>query len=116
VTVSTGSRWRICKSSGQLRRHGAPAVENGGDTCRHMVDAYAVRYSWPSLVVWTSKPSMAGLGLKTRTKVPMLEGRHVAVSGSSLRGEATGEKAWWPSDHIYPESDHIALGDVVWLN
>lgn len=114
--MSTGSRRRICKSSGQLKRHGAQAVENDGDTCQQTVDAYAVRYSWPSLVVWSSKPLVAGLGLKTRTKVLMLEGRHMAVSGSSLRGEATGEKAWWPSDHIYLESGHIALADVVWLN
>ena len=33
--------------------------------------------------------------------------------GEFARSEATGEKARWPSDHIYPESDHIALGDVV---
>jgi len=45
----------------------------------------------------------------------MLEGRHVVASGSSRRSEATGEEARWPSDHIYPESDHIAPGDVVSL-
>ena len=39
-----------------------------------------------------------GLGLKTRAEVPMRNGRHVAASGSSRRGEATGEKARWPSD------------------
>jgi len=82
-------------------------------------DTYAVRYSRPGLVVWASKPSaagFAGLGLKTRAEVPMPEGRHVAASGSSRGSEATGEKARWPSDHIYPKSNHIALGDVVLLN
>ena len=81
-------------------------------------DAYAVRYSRAGLVVWASKPSVAGfagLGLKTRAEVPMRDGRHVAASGSSRRSEATGEKARWPSISIYPESDHIALGDVVKL-
>ena len=39
-----------------------------------------------------------GLGLNTRAEVPMRNGRHVVASGSSRRGEATGEKARWPSD------------------
>jgi hypothetical protein len=39
-----------------------------------------------------------GLGLKTRAKVPRRNGRHVAASGSSRRGEANGEEARWPSD------------------
>jgi hypothetical protein len=39
-----------------------------------------------------------GLGLKTRVEVPRRNGRHVAESGSSRRGEATGEEARWPSD------------------
>jgi hypothetical protein len=39
-----------------------------------------------------------GLDLKTRAEVPRRNGRHVAASGSSRRGEATGEKARWPSD------------------
>ena len=39
-----------------------------------------------------------GLGLNTRAEVPMQNGRHVAASGSSRRGEATGEKARWSSD------------------
>ena len=81
-------------------------------------DAYVVRYSRSGLVVWALKPSAAGfvgLGLKTRAEVPMRDGRHVAASGSSRRSEATGEKARWPSISIYPESDHIAIGDVVKL-
>ena len=82
-------------------------------------DACVARYSWPGLVVWASKPPVAvssGLGLKTRAEVPMPEGWHVAASGSSRGSEATGEKARWPSDHIYPMSNHIAFGDVVLLN
>jgi hypothetical protein len=39
-----------------------------------------------------------GLGLKTRAEVPRWNGRHVAASGSSRRGEATSEEARWPSD------------------
>ena len=69
-------------------------------------------------MVWATKPPVAGfagLGLKTWAEVPRRDGRHVAASRSSRRSEATGEKARWPSDHIYPESDHIALGDVVRL-
>ena len=64
------------------------------------------------LVVSSSKPSegiggfvlktigggFTGLGLKTRAEVPMRNGRHVVASGSSRRGEATGEKARWSSD------------------
>jgi hypothetical protein len=34
-----------------------------------------------------------GLGLKTRAEVPRRNGRHVTASGSSRRGEATGEEA-----------------------
>jgi hypothetical protein len=39
-----------------------------------------------------------GLDLKTRVEVPRRNGRHVAASGSSRRGKATGEEARWPSD------------------
>jgi hypothetical protein len=39
-----------------------------------------------------------GLDLKTRAEVPRRNRQHVAASGSSRRGEATGEEARWPSD------------------
>jgi hypothetical protein len=39
-----------------------------------------------------------GLALKTQAEVPRRNGRHVAASGSTRRGEATGEEARWPSD------------------
>jgi hypothetical protein len=38
------------------------------------------------------------LGLKTRAEVPRRNGRHVAASGRSRRGEATGKEARWSSD------------------
>jgi hypothetical protein len=51
-----------------------------------------------------------GLGLKTRAKVSRRNRRHVAASGSSCRGEATDEEAWWPSDEDDTGLDHNALG------
>jgi hypothetical protein len=39
----------------------------------------------------------------------MRNGQHVAVSGSSHRGEATGEKALWPSDEDDTGLDLYAL-------
>jgi hypothetical protein len=50
-----------------------------------------------------------GLGLKTWVKVSRRNGRHVAASGSSRRGEATDEKARWPSDEDDTGLDHNAL-------
>jgi hypothetical protein len=51
-----------------------------------------------------------GLGLKTRAEVSRTNGRHVAASGSSRRGEATGEEARWSSDEDDTGLDHNALG------
>jgi hypothetical protein len=51
-----------------------------------------------------------GLGLKTRAEILRRNGRHVATSGSSRRGEATDEEAWWPSDEDDTELDYDALG------
>jgi hypothetical protein len=51
-----------------------------------------------------------GLGLKTRAEVPRRNGRHVEASGSSRRGEATGEEARWPSDKDDIGLDLYALG------
>jgi hypothetical protein len=51
-----------------------------------------------------------GLGLKTRAEVPRRNGRHVAASGRSRRGEATGEEARWPSDQHEAGLDLYALG------
>jgi hypothetical protein len=54
-----------------------------------------------------------GLGLKTQAEVPRRNGRHMAASGRSRQGEATGEEARWPSDQDYIGLDHNALGLVV---
>jgi hypothetical protein len=51
-----------------------------------------------------------GLGLKTRAEVLRRNGRHVAASGSSRRGEATGEEARWSSDEDDTGLDLYALG------
>jgi hypothetical protein len=50
------------------------------------------------------------LGLKTRAEVPRRNGRHVAASGSSRRGEVTDEEARWPSDEDDTGLDHNVLG------
>jgi hypothetical protein len=46
----------------------------------------------------TMRGGFTGLGLKTRAEVPRRNGRHVTASGSSRRGEATGEEVRWPLD------------------
>ena len=53
-------------------------------------DAYGLRYRGGGFLL--------GLGLKTRAESTRLDGRHVAASGRSRRGEATDEEARWPSD------------------
>jgi hypothetical protein len=51
-----------------------------------------------------------GLDLKTRAEVSRRNGRHVAASGSSRRGEATGEETRWPSDEDDTGLYHNTLG------
>jgi hypothetical protein len=75
-------------------------------------DAYGVRYS---RAVWWFGPQnhrwrVYGLSLKIRAEVPRRNGRHVAASGSSRRGEATGEEARWPSDEDDTGLDLYSLG------
>jgi len=77
VTVLTESRQQTCKSSEGSRRLG------GGRVWSTLLAG--------GLMVWASKspvPSFTGLGLKTQTEVPTSNGRHVAASMSSPRGEA----------------------------
>jgi hypothetical protein len=59
---------------------------------------YATRERFDGLDLKTIGDGFTGLGLKTRAEVLRRNGRHVAASGSSHRGEATGEEARWPSD------------------
>ena len=59
---------------------------------------------------YATRGRFTGFGLKTRAEVPRRDGQHVAASGSSRRGEATGEKAWWSSDQDYTGLDNNALG------
>jgi hypothetical protein len=49
---------RVERGSGRLSEQ---PVEDGGDTCQAVGDAYGVHYSQAGLVDWTSKPSVAGL-------------------------------------------------------
>jgi hypothetical protein len=73
---------------------------------------------WSTLLrVWfgglslkTISGGFTDLGLKTQAEVPRRNGRHVAASGSSRRGEATGEEARWPSDEVHTGLDLYALG------
>jgi hypothetical protein len=51
-----------------------------------------------------------GLGLKTRAEVLRRNRRHVAVSGSSRRDEATDEDVRWPSDEDDTGLNHNAFG------
>jgi hypothetical protein len=71
---------------------------------------YATRERFGGLGLETIGDGFTGLGLKTRAEVPRRNGRHVASSGSSRRGEATGEEERWPSDEDDTELDHNALG------
>jgi hypothetical protein len=59
---------------------------------------YATRKRFGGLGLKTISGGCTGLGLKTWAEVSRRNGRHVAASGSSRRGEATGEEARWPSD------------------
>jgi hypothetical protein len=59
---------------------------------------YATCERFGGLGLKTIGGGFTGLGLKNRAEVPRRNGRHVAASGSSRRGEATGEEARWPSD------------------
>jgi hypothetical protein len=59
---------------------------------------------------YATRERLGGLGLKTRAEVPRRNGRHVASSGSSRRGKATGEEARWPSDEDDTGLDLYALG------
>jgi hypothetical protein len=71
---------------------------------------YATREWFGGLGLKTIGGGFIGLGLKTRAEVPRRNGRHVAVSGSSRQGEATGEEARWPSDEDDTGLDLYALG------
>ena len=74
-------------------------VEDGGDMRRMAGNAYGVRY--PRTVY--------GFGPQNPGEVPRRDGRHVAASGSSRRGEATDEEVRWPSDEDDTGLDHNAL-------
>jgi hypothetical protein len=71
---------------------------------------YATRERFSGFGLKTIGGGFTSLGLKTRAEVPRRNGRHVTVSGSSRRGEATGEEAQWPSDEDDTGLDLYALG------
>jgi hypothetical protein len=71
---------------------------------------YATRERFGGLGLKTIGAGFTGLGLKTRAEVPKRNGRHVAASGNSRRGEATGEEARWPSDEDDTRLDLYTLG------
>jgi hypothetical protein len=79
---------QVERGSGGL---GGRPVKDGGDTCRVAGDAYGVRYSQRFGGFGPQNHRVdrfTGLGLKTRVDVPRRDGRHVAASKSSCRGEA----------------------------
>jgi hypothetical protein len=53
---------------------------------------YSTRKRFDGLDLKIIGGGFTGLGLKTRAEVPRRNGRHVAASGSSRQGEATGEE------------------------
>jgi hypothetical protein len=71
---------------------------------------YTTREQFGGLGLKTIGGGFTGLGLKTPVEVPRRNERHVAASGSSCRGEATGEEARWPSDEDDIGLDLYALG------
>jgi hypothetical protein len=71
---------------------------------------YATRERFGGLGLKTIDGGFTGLSLKTQAEVPRRNRRHVAASGSSRRGEATGEEARWPSDEVDTGLDLCALG------
>jgi hypothetical protein len=71
---------------------------------------YATRERFGGLGLKTIGGGFTGLGLKTRAEIPRRNRRHVVASGSSRRGEATGEEARWPSDKDDIGLDLYALG------
>jgi hypothetical protein len=71
---------------------------------------YATRERFDGLGLKTIGGGFTGLGLKTRAEVPRKNRRHMTASGSSRRGEATGEEARWPSDEDDTGLDLYALG------
>jgi hypothetical protein len=83
-------------------------VEDDGDTCRGggCVWSTLLASGFGGLGLKTIGGGFTSLGLKTPAEVPRRNGRHVAASGSSRRGEATGEEAWWPSDEDDTGLDH----------
>jgi hypothetical protein len=76
---------------------------------------YATRERFGGLGLKTTSGGFTGLGLKTRAEVPRRNRRHVAASGSSRRGEATGEEARWPSVTEPPNYDgpHVPVIIIV---
>ena len=76
-------------------------------------DAYAVRYSRPGLVVWASKPSVAGFaGFGPQNPGGGSDAERTARGGIGeiAWSKAIGEEARWPSDQIIPIRTKLALG------
>jgi len=87
--VLTKSRWRTCESSEAQKDLEGQPVKDDGDTCR--VAEKRMEYA--------TRGGFRGFGPQNPSRGPDADGRHVAASVRSLRSEATGEEAQWPSDH-----------------
>jgi hypothetical protein len=125
VKMETMASWHLAEAGGpsqggKRRRHARREVRHTStlgvwwfrpqnhQRGTHM--EYATHERFGGLGLKTIGGRFTGLGLKTRVEVSRRNGWHVVASGSSRRGEATGEEARWPSDEDDTGLDHNALG------
>jgi hypothetical protein len=99
---------------GQVKKEDE-CVKLGGGRTRVNIRGLVVSSSKPSagfggFVLKTIGGGFTGLSLKTRMEVLRRNGRHMVISGSSRRGEATDEGARWPLDKDDTGLDHNTLG------
>jgi hypothetical protein len=90
----------MCGSSEAQEDLACRTIKDGDDTRRggRRVWSTLLASGFGGLGLKAIGGGFTGFGLKTWAEVPRRNGWHVAASGSSRRGEATGEETRWPSD------------------